>query len=77
MIVHERSGDDKELKDKIKDLDGFPNIKVKDWMPLVMSHYNLYEKLPSSDKRYWKINDFCKNARTRQNKRQNLGQICL
>ena len=54
---------------KVRALVGYPDLKVKDWMPLVIAHYNLYEKLPCSDKRYWRINDFCKNARTRQNKR--------
>ena len=74
MIIHERRGDDASLKKKIMALDGFPDLKVKDWMPVVMSHFNLYEKLPSTDKRYWKVNDFCKNARVQQKKRLNMGQ---
>ena len=59
MVIQERRGDDTSLKERIRALDGFPDLKVKDWMPVVMSHYNLKEKLSTSDERYWKINDFC------------------
>ena len=73
MVIHERFGDDKHLKKKIKALSGFPDLKVKDWMPVVMAHYHLEEKLPISDERYWKMHDFCKGAKIRRNKKRNGG----
>ena len=75
MIIHERIGNDTYLKEKIKGIEGFPDLKVKDWMPVVMSHYNLSEKLSISDKRYWKAFDFCKNARVRRDKKQIASQL--
>ena len=46
MVIHDRRGDDALLKEKIMALDGFPDLKVKDWMSTAMAHYNLYDKLP-------------------------------
>ena len=51
-------------------LPGFPDLKVKDWMPVLMAHLRLKEKLPQSDELYRKIHDFCKNTRVRRNKKQ-------
>ena len=51
-------------------LDGFPDIKVADWMPVLMAHYGLAERLTSSDRRYWTVHNFCKNAKARRDKRR-------
>ena len=69
MVAKERSGRMDELKKKVSDIAGFPDIKVKDWMPVVMLHYRLSEKLKSSDSCYWTVFDFCKNKRRRLNTR--------
>ena len=69
VVIKERKGREAELKVKLKAISGFPDIKVKDWMPVVMEHYRLDEKLPRSDSRYRTVHDFCKNAKVRRNKR--------
>ena len=75
MLFRERIGNDTFLKEKIKAIRGFPDLKIKDWMPVAMSHYHLKEKLPTSDKRYWKVFDFCKNARKRRDKKRSASQL--
>ena len=70
MVCKERKGRLTELKEKLRAIQGFPDIKVKDWMPVVMQHYRLGEKLQPSDSRYRTVHDFCKNWRTRLTKRQ-------
>ena len=49
---------------------GYPDLKVKDWMPLLMAHLRLDKKVPRNDKLYRKLHDFCKNAKARREKKQ-------
>ena len=51
-------------------LQAFPNLKVKDWMPLLIIHLRQDKKVLRSDPLYRKLHDFCKNARVRRNKKQ-------
>ena len=69
MVCKERKGRLMELKEKLKAIEGFPDIRVKDWMPVVMQHYRLGQKLQRSDSRYMTVHDFCKNWRSRLVKR--------
>ena len=50
------------LLDMVRSLEGFPWLKVRDWMPLLMKHCCLQEKVKGNNPLYRKVHSFCQNA---------------
>ena len=62
----ERQKTDKELRQAVKALPGFPDLKVGGWMPTLMQMYGLDEPPKAKDHLYRVAHDCCKGAKTRR-----------
>ena len=50
------------LLDIVRSLEGLTWFKVRDWMPLLMKHRRLQEKVKGNNPLYRKVHSFCQNA---------------
>ena len=58
-----RKGNEARVKEQIRALPGWPNLKVKDWRPIVVGHYRLQEGFTTKHKLYQLFKKFVANAK--------------
>ena len=56
----------------MKAIPGFPDLKVHQWMPTLMSKFRLSKKPKKTEHIYQVAFDCCKNARARRQKKLSL-----
>ena len=59
----ERKGNVAWVKEQLKALSGWPNLKVHDWKPLAVDHHRLKGRLTSRHPTYLKYSKFIYNAK--------------
>ena len=69
-LITTRKKTDKALRQAVKAIPGFPDLKVRQWMPTLMSQCRLSEKPKKTEHSYRVAYDCCKNARARRRKKQ-------
>ena len=69
-----RKIDWKRLKVEVMELGGYPELKVKQWMPILLKHRNTKEWVMHDDPDYRKVHYFCKNAKARRDKLRAINQ---
>ena len=52
------------LKDKLRALDGFPNLQVNNWMPIICKHFKVKNRLAKKDPRYKQIINFLNHSKS-------------
>ena len=65
-----RKKTDKALRQAVRAIPGFPDLKVHQWMPTLMSHCRLSQKPKKSEHIYRVAYDCCKNARRLRDKKE-------
>ena len=67
-----RKKTDKALRQAVRAIPGFPDLKVHQWMPTLMSQFRLSKKPKKTEHIYQVAFDCCKNARARRQKKEAL-----
>ena len=63
-VMTERKGDVAFVKSQIRQLPGWPNVQVKDWMGIVVRHYRLEANLTTKDPLYQTFKRHVANAKS-------------
>ena len=72
-----RKTSDKALRQAVRAIPGFPDLKVHQWMPTLMSQCRLHDKPKKNERVYRVAYDCCKNARVRREKKKALAEAQL
>ena len=65
-LITTRKTSDKALRQAVRAIPGFPDLKVHQWMPTLMSQCRLHDKPKKNERVYRVAYDCCKNARVRR-----------
>ena len=71
-LITTRKTTDKALRQAVRAIPGFPDLKVHQWMPTLMAQCRLREKPKKTERVYRVAYDCCKNARVRSAKKKAL-----
>ena len=71
-LITTRKTTDKALRQAVRAIPGFPDLKVHQWMPILMAQCRLREKPKKTERVYRVAYDCCKNARVRSAKKKAL-----
>ena len=76
-LITTRKTTDKALRQAVRAIPGFPDLKVHQWMPTLMSQCRLRDKPKKTERVYRVAYDCCKNARVRREKKKALAEAQL
>ena len=71
-VITTRKKTDKALRQAVKAIPGFPDLKVHQWMPTLMFQCKLSEKPKKTEHIYQVAYVCCKNARARRRRKEVL-----
>ena len=69
LVITSRKRTDKAVRKAVKAIPGFPDLKVRQWMPTLMTLCKLSKAPKTTDHAYRVAYDCCKNARARRQKK--------
>ena len=69
VIITTRKRTDKDVRKAMRTIPGFPDLKVHQWMPTLMTLCRLSKAPKTTDPIYRVAYDCCKNARRRRDKK--------